>query len=219
MTNASGPVILESEFLTSAPGPAGWPAVPAGVCEICFCGRSNVGKSSLLNALLGRKALARVSGTPGRTRLLNFFRVRTRRAPGDEQAWMFADLPGYGYAKVSHKERGDWRAMVEGYLENRAPLAGAVLLVDGEVGVQESDTQMLAWLDAARRPALVAATKMDRVPRTRRAQATEPLRRALGPGHDPLPVSATTREGLDALWDRLFALRDRHLLRGVPAGG
>jgi GTP-binding protein len=194
--------VLEAEFLTSAHAPAGWPARDA--CEICFCGRSNVGKSSALNALLGRRALARVSGTPGRTRLLNFFRVRTRSAPGKEQEWTFADLPGYGYAKVSDKERRSWRGMIEGYLQDRPQLAGAVLLVDGEVGAQESDAQMLAYLRDARFEPIVASTKIDRVPRTRRAQSSAQLQRALG--IDPLPFSAKTREGLDALWDRLLAL-------------
>jgi GTP-binding protein len=192
--------VVIAEFMTSAAGPSGWPA--AGPPEIAFAGRSNVGKSSTINALCGRRGLALVSGTPGKTRLLNFFRVVPRGGP----ELRFVDLPGYGYAKVTKTERAAFQALVEPYVRQRATLAGVVALCDPrrEPGAEEHD--LLEWLVAAGRPALVVATKVDKLPRHERKPTLERLRAALGLPRPPVPTSAITREGLDQLWAQLLGL-------------
>src|SRR5438067_245440 len=136
-------MVLSAEFVKSATDAAGYP--PPGLPEIAFCGRSNVGKSSALNALAGRRRLARVSRTPGRTRLINFFDLRVRTADDVEHAIRFADLPGYGFASGPRSEREQWKEMIETYLTQREPLKALVVLVDGEIGPQPSDTEMIQW--------------------------------------------------------------------------
>ena len=155
-------VVKQAEFEALAVGPESWPA--EGPPEIAFAGRSNVGKSSVINALVGRHGLARTSSTPGRTRGLVFFRVEPQDAP----ALRFVDLPGYGYARASKKERAQWRPMVESYVERRGTLRLVVLLVDARRGVQPSDEELLEWLDSIGRPSLLVFTKLDELPRTRR---------------------------------------------------
>src|SRR5436190_18411318 len=141
-------IVLAAEFLKSATDARGWP--PPGPPELAFCGRSNVGKSSALNALAARKSLARVSRTPGRTRLINFFDVRAAEKTrsggrGPEHRVVFADLPGYGFASGPREEREGWRAMIEEYLTGREALSALVVLVDGELGAQPSDVEMVRW--------------------------------------------------------------------------
>ena len=130
-------IVLSAEFVKSASDARGWP--PPGPPEFAFCGRSNVGKSSALNALAARKSLARVSRTPGRTRLINFFDLRVAEKTrsggrGEEQRVVFADLPGYGYASGPREERDAWRQMIEEYLTQRDALRALVVLIDGELG-------------------------------------------------------------------------------------
>lgn len=188
--------VLQAEFVTSAAGPEGWPREPWG--EVAFVGRSNVGKSSMLNRLVERKALARVSSTPGRTRLLNFFHLELGGGRG-KVALRLCDLPGYGFAKVSKTERAQWAKMIEGYLERREQLRAVVVIIDVRVGATEEDRQMLDWLDAFGRPAIVAATKLDKLSKARRIPRLRELERELSrPGI--IGFSAEDGSGRDPLW-------------------
>lgn len=128
-----------------------------GLPQIAFSGRSNVGKSSLINTLLNRRKLAQTSGTPGKTRLLNFYLIN--------QAFYFVDLPGYGYARVAQTEREQWRRLIEGYVKKNPALAGVVALVDSRIGITESDRQLLEWLEVLETPVIVVATKADKLSR------------------------------------------------------
>jgi GTP-binding protein len=185
--------ILSAEFVTSAAQPSQF---PDGILpEIAFAGRSNVGKSSLLNALLGRKGLARVSQTPGRTRLINFFRVTP--ATGSGRPFMCVDLPGYGYAKVSKAVREQWGPMIEQYLRGRTALCGLVLLIDIRRGEQE-EVNLVQWARELALGLVAVATKADKLPRGQRAQGIRDLEALLGV--PVLACSATTGEGTEALW-------------------
>jgi len=192
--------VVVAEFLTSAAGPAGWP--PAGPPEIAFAGRSNVGKSSTINALCARKGLALVSSSPGKTRLLNFFRIVPRGGP----ELRFVDLPGYGYAKVSKAERAAFQALVEPYVRERSTLRAVVALCDPRREPGDEEHDLLEWLDAAGRAAVVVATKVDKLARHERKPTLERLRSALRLPRAPLPFSAQTREGRDQVWAQLLAL-------------
>jgi GTP-binding protein len=159
-------------------------------------GRSNVGKSSLVNALANRKQLARVSNTPGRTQLINLFEVgSTRTDPGT-----MVDLPGYGFAKAAKAVTRDWPAMIEGYLLERDPLAMVFVLVDGAIGPTKLDVQMLDWLRYHGVPHTVVATKFDKVKSSKRATRKKELAAGcrLDQG-DVVWVSATTGDGIEAL--------------------
>jgi len=194
--------ILNAEFVASATDPAQFPA--GGLPEVAFAGRSNVGKSSLLNALLGRKNLARVSRTPGRTRLVNFFRVVAAGRQGAE--FMFVDLPGYGYAKVAKAVQEQWGPMIEGYLSARSALRGVVLLTDVRRGEQE-EIDLVRWVHGQGLKLIAVATKVDKLPRGRRVQGIRDLETLLG-----IPVigcSAESGEGLDAVWKAIRALPAR----------
>jgi GTP-binding protein len=188
--------ILTAEFLTSAMQPSQFPA--GALPEIAFAGRSNVGKSSLLNTLLERKGLARVSQTPGRTRLLNFFRVipsKSSRAQVGE--FLFVDLPGYGYAKVSKAVYEQWGPMIDGYIRGRRFLRGVVMLIDIRRG-EEEELQLIRWADQVGVRVLAVATKIDKLSRGQRPEALRRLEDFLG-----VPVlgcSAVTGDGKDALW-------------------
>ncbi len=182
---------LDLSFVTSA---ATVDDLPDSPVEVAVVGRSNVGKSSLLNALGRRKGLAHVSKTPGRTRLLNCYAV-------DGTATM-VDCPGYGYASVSKATRASWQGMIEGYLLDREPLAMVIALVDGEVGPTKLDLQMLGWLRDHALPHTVVATKHDKIrsahreKRKREVAAACDLERS-----DIVWVSATTGVGIDRLRD------------------
>jgi len=165
--------------------------------EIAFAGRSNVGKSSLINALVGRRGLARTSKVPGRTRQLNFYVVETLRG-----TVVFVDLPGYGYARVSRNEHAGWRLLVESYLEERPTLSGIVLVVDLRRGIESEERELLCYLRLHGRPAVVAATKIDKLPRGTRRGALQAIADAAG-GVEVVGVSGETREGREELWRRL----------------
>jgi GTP-binding protein len=148
--------------------------LPDATIEVALVGRSNVGKSSLLNALANRHKLAKTSKSPGATRLINVFEL-TNGEPG---RWLI-DLPGYGYAKVSHTERNKWAAMIEKYLDQRDTLDTILWLIDGEIGPTRLDLQTWEWLVELGRPIRVVATKMDKVSSTRRPKRKADLAAAL----------------------------------------
>ena len=178
--------------------------LPGSPVEVAFVGRSNVGKSSLINALANQKQLARVSNTPGRTQLINMFsadRANDRDKDSTEQTTgTVVDLPGYGYAKASKTVRRGWPAMIEGYLLGRENLVMVFVLVDGEIGPTKLDVQMLEWLRYNVVPHTVVATKMDKVKSAKRATRRKDLAAGclldLG---DIVWVSATKGDGIDTL--------------------
>ncbi len=197
--------VVTAEFARTATRPQEWPRGPTP--EIAFVGRSNVGKSSMLNALARRKGLARVSNTPGRTRALQFFEVAYRPTPAARPRQVrFCDLPGYGYAKVSRAERDRWAAMIEDYLRGRDVLRAVVLIVDARHAPAESDHDALAFLRAPGRRVVVAATKTDKLARTRRGAALRAVEQALGLARgEAVPFSAVEGTGTAALWLRISA--------------
>ena len=167
--------------------------------EVAFAGRSNVGKSSLINRLLGRRALARTSSTPGRTRTINFYAVN--------DTFLFVDLPGYGYAKVSRAVQEGWWAEVEAYLTDRIPLRGVVHLTDARHAPTEQDRELQAFLAAVGVPCVHVLTKGDKVPRGLRTAALRAAREALGPVSPAAIVfSAETGEGAAELWRAIEAV-------------
>jgi len=198
--------VVSTEFLKTATRPAEWPR--GEFPEVAFVGRSNVGKSSMLNALSRKRKLARVSNTPGRTRALQFFELRYRSHPAARpRVVRFCDLPGYGYAKVSKDERATWTAMIGDYLRQRPPLRAVVLIVDARHAPMESDHDALRFLTEAGRVVVVAATKMDKLPRTRRGAALKTVEKDLSlPPGTAVPFSAEEGTGADALWARIHAL-------------
>jgi len=171
---------------------------PPDAPEIAFLGRSNVGKSSLLNTLVGEKA-AKVSRTPGRTRAINFFALLDQR---NRRRLVFADLPGYGYAKISKSITAGWPAFIEPYLAIRSTLKLCVCLVDSNVPAQESDRQLIDWLRAAGRDFVVVATKIDRLSGNERTRNLLALKKGLELD-EVLPVSAKTGYGIKELWARI----------------
>jgi GTP-binding protein len=196
--------IVEAEFVAGAAQIDQLPA-PTGV-EIAFAGRSNVGKSSLMNALCGRKNLVRTSSTPGCTRQISFFEVRTK----DGAVATLVDLPGYGYAKRSKDERGTWANLIEAYLLARPTLSVVVGLVDVRRGVEDDDAQLLELLRSPpriRRPKLgilTAATKLDKLPSSQRKLAIEKATQSTS--GEVLAVSVEMPETVERLWRRLRAL-------------
>jgi GTP-binding protein len=198
--------VVSAEFATTATRPQEWPR--GMVPEIAFVGRSNVGKSSMLNALTRRKGLARVSNTPGRTRALQFFDVSYRPTPAARpRALRFCDLPGYGYAKVSRAERDRWAAMIEDYLRGRDVLRAVVLIVDARHPPAESDVDAAAFLRGADRRVVIAATKMDKLPRTRQGAALREVEQALAlPAGEAVPFSAVEGTGSERLWARIAGI-------------
>jgi GTP-binding protein len=180
---------LPLTFVTSAAEVTTLPDSPA---EVAVVGRSNVGKSSLLNALANRRDLARTSKTPGRTQLLNVFALPTGAT--------LVDLPGYGYAKVSATDRAAWRQRLERYLRERQPLVMTLLLVDGEVGPTKLDVEMLAWLRANQVPFTVVATKHDKVRSSKRVRRRRDLAAGCGVGEKEVVwVSAQKGVNIDRL--------------------
>jgi GTP-binding protein len=187
---------LQLTFVTSAARIDDLPASPA---EVCVVGRSNVGKSSLLNALANQRQLAHVSSTPGRTQLINLFRLPTGAT--------LVDLPGYGYAAVPERERRKWQAMIEGYLLGRENLLLVLALVDGAIGPTPLDTQLLDWMSHEGLPHTVVATKLDKVKPSRLGDRKADLAGGCGLHvGDVAWVSASKGTGIDALRARITDL-------------
>jgi GTP-binding protein len=182
--------VTTANFVGAATEPGRFPA-PSHL-EVAFAGRSNVGKSSAINRLVGRQGLARTSSTPGRTQQLNFFAIN--------DALVLVDLPGYGYAKVSKAAREAWRPLVESYLGTRGTLAGVVLITDVRRGLEEEEYQLLDYLAALAVPVLVLATKIDKLNRSGRTRALTAL------AANDVPVvafSAVTGEGVAQVWQTI----------------
>lgn len=193
-------VIRKLEFIGGMATADGW-RPPLDLPEVAFAGRSNVGKSSLLNRLVRRKAFARVSRTPGRTREINFFRVNDK--------FILADLPGYGYARVSKERKADWRPLIEGYLRRTPTLAGVVQLLDIRREPSEDDISMLDFLAEIEVPTVVVLTKIDKVGRQAAAERGEEIMKALSLSREQIiPFSATTGEGRDDLAEALASILD-----------
>ncbi len=188
------PQVKSAEFIKSAVAPDGYPDL--GLPEIAVAGRSNVGKSSLINTLVNRRRLAKVSNTPGRTQLLNFFNIN--------EQFVLCDLPGYGYAKVPTAIRRAWGPMVETYLANRRGLVALLVLVDcrREPGAWERD--LVGFASAHGRAVVPVATKIDKLPKSKRAPVLAQMARTLGvPTHQLVPWSSLSGDGMETLWRRL----------------
>ncbi|MBJ6801261.1 ribosome biogenesis GTP-binding protein YihA/YsxC [Geomonas propionica] len=189
-------IVKSTEFIKSATRPAHYPE--GNLPEIAFAGRSNVGKSSLVNVLVNRKNLVRTSSTPGRTQLINFFQVN--------DDFMLVDLPGYGYAKVPLAVKKDWRPMMETYLAKRKNLRGVVLILDIRRVPNEDDLQMLAWLRAYSIAPIIVVTKCDKLSKNERARQTAVICTTLHVDKQELTFfSALNKEGKDAVWARIDA--------------
>lgn len=191
--------VHQAEFIISAVGPKQYPT--DGLPEIALAGRSNVGKSSLINALINRKNLARTSSKPGKTQTLNFYKI--------EEQFYFVDLPGYGFARVSKAEREKWGKMIEHYLSKREQLRMVIHLIDVRHPPTKDDQMMYEWLQHFQVPTLVVATKADKISKGQWQKHLKVIKEtlALSP-HTPLLLfSAETKHGKDEVWQEI----DRHL--------
>lgn len=189
--------ILAVDFIKSCLDPEQFPR--DRVPEVAFVGRSNVGKSTLINSLVNRKKLAKVSRTPGKTRAINYFKVKAQGALA--AGFYIVDLPGYGYAKVSKSLRSEWEPLLERYLTQRAELRGVLLLVDARV-IQEHDHFTLQWLRDTGRQVVLVMTKIDKLSRNDRQRRAVAVREQLALSSDTvvIPYSSVTHEGREELW-------------------
>jgi len=189
---------MDAAFLKSAFDESQYP--PPDKTEVAFAGRSNVGKSSLLNTLVNRKNLARTSSTPGRTQALNFFRVNDRLT--------FVDLPGYGYARVSLEVKKSWRGLVETYLKNRPNLKAVVVILDMRRDLEEDDRNLMEWLEEEGKKVIPVLTKVDKLTRRERDSRVRVMERQISGivSQKPILFSAKTGEGRKEIWDRLLSL-------------
>lgn len=191
--------VLDANFVAGA---TAFEQLPAPTyAEVAFAGRSNVGKSSLINSLVSRKKLVRTSSDPGCTRAINIFRVRLRLDEGEAHLDL-VDLPGYGYARRSKAERRSWGPLIEDFLSHRPGLRAVVVIVDIRRGFQEEDAQLVEFLDSVDLEPILVATKLDKLPASKRKLALAALKREAG-----LPVigySAVSQDGRGVLWKRLL---------------
>ncbi|MDF1590226.1 MAG: ribosome biogenesis GTP-binding protein YihA/YsxC [Desulfobacterales bacterium] len=190
-------IIKSAEFVTSAVKPSQYP--PADIPEIAFAGRSNVGKSSLINTLVNRKRLVKTSTTPGRTQLVNFFMVNG--------AFAFVDLPGYGYARVPVSIKKTWGPMIETYLKDRENLKGVVLLIDIRRVPRQEEKTFMDWLSHYNIPPVLVLTKADKLSKSKQAQQRVVIAETLGVDTNGLiPFSTKTRMGRTAAWEAIEGL-------------
>ena len=187
-----------STFVISAAAPSDFP--PPTLPEIAVVGRSNVGKSSLINALTGHDGLARTSRTPGRTRLINWFQIEA------QPTFHLVDLPGYGYAAVDSKTRASWKPLIETYLSSRQTLAGVLLLIDIRRGAEDEELDFVPWLAQRETPIVVALTKADKLPKNKRMLEVTRQKKTLGLTRPPYAVSTLDGEGIDAVWRAVLSL-------------
>lgn len=187
-----------ARFIISAAKPDDFPA--ENLPELAVVGRSNVGKSSLINTLVGQHGLARTSRTPGRTRLINWFEVNSR--------FHLVDLPGYGYAAVTKDMRQSWKPLIEAYLSKRTTLAGVLLLIDARRGPQSEEIDFVPWLADRKIPVVVALTKADKLAKHQRTLESGKAKQTLKLSRDPQMVSAQTGDGIGPLWKALMNLFD-----------
>lgn len=187
---------VQAEFVLSAASPEHFPALE--LPEVALLGRSNVGKSSLINRVLGQDGLAFTSSRPGCTRLINFYRV--------ENALSVVDLPGYGYAAVSRAEAQVWKSLIESYLVGRESLKLALLLLDGRRGWMERDLELKEWLEFYQKPYLVVVTKVDKLNQKEHHHGMKAIQERMTHG-EPLPFSAVTGRGARELWQAIWKIK------------
>lgn len=185
--------IRSAEFILSASSP--WQFPPPTLPEIAFAGRSNVGKSTLINSLLNRKKLVKTSSTPGKTQLINFFNINDK--------FHFVDLPGYGFAKVPENVRKQWQRLIESYLQERESLRNVVLIVDSRHGPTAQDRQLKEWLDYYERPVLIVASKVDKLKRGQIQKHLKIIRKDLALDTTPLAHSSLEKGRREEIWKNL----------------
>lgn len=192
--------VISAEFITSAARKEQYPDLQAP--EVSFAGRSNVGKSSLINSLIGRKGLVKVSKTPGKTQLLNFFSINGKLT--------FVDMPGYGFSNVPMKVKRSWGRMVETYLKRRDQLKAVILLLDCRRTPNEDDRSLLRWLQKENVPLILVFTKIDKIPKTRRPKYIKETMSAIadltGEGMKKIVYSSQTGEGKKELWSAIAGM-------------
>jgi len=197
-------IIKSAEFVTSAVKQSQYP--PEVLPEIAFAGRSNVGKSSLINTLVNRKRLVKTSSTPGRTQLINFFDINN--------SFTFVDLPGYGYAKVPAAVRKKWGPMIETYLSTRQTLNGVVIILDIRRQPRQEEQDLIGWLAHYSIASLLVLTKTDKLSKTKVTKQQNAIIRALAvEKEDAILFSAKTRRGRNAVWDAIVSLTDSKSLQ------
>jgi GTP-binding protein len=203
------PLVIRSlEFLGGMASAGGW-RPESMLPEVAFAGRSNVGKSSLLNRLFHRKKMARVSNTPGRTREINFFKVNGN--------FVLVDLPGYGYARIAKEKKAEWRPMIERFMRYSSELRGIVLLLDARHDPTDDDIQMLDFLSELGVPAIIVLTKVDKLSAKERPKRIDAISRSLGLEDDQtIPFSAVTGEGRDDLGRAIDSLLTQPSWRAAP---
>lgn len=193
-------IVNNARFEITAVSPQQYPA--ANLPEVAFVGRSNVGKSSIINTLLNRKNLARVGATPGKTREINFYNI--------EDKLFFVDLPGYGYASVSKSKKSTWGSIIDTYLNSRQQLGLILMLVDIRHKPSDDDKTMYEWIQGHLMPHIIVAAKADKITRSQLGSRVQDIKATLGAGEEVLiiPFSAETKQGKDEIWKQIDKLME-----------